>query len=123
MTRAINPDETNTETLREYALIALAQLGGAATKDQIVDRVGEMLKDKLTSADLRPVHYVRGLRTVYADKHTKIKWSVWPGKTKAALLHPIYRYGLIAYSKGVCTLTPKGLKHVGMLAENWLKAK
>jgi hypothetical protein len=56
MKRVPNSEETETASLMDYALVALAQLGGTATKDQIVEHVGVVFKDQLTSADRVPVY-------------------------------------------------------------------
>jgi hypothetical protein len=123
MRRVVNPEETKTGQLMEYALVALAQLGGTATKGQIVDRVGEMLKDQLTSADRAQVYWGDEGRTAYAPPgYTGGTWDVWAGKSKQALVNA-RREGLIKTSGEACTLTPDGLKHIAMHAENWLKVK
>ena len=125
MKRVPNSEETETASLMDYALVALAQLGGTATKDQIVERVGVVFKDQLTSADRVPVYTGPDGKTAFVPPgYTGGTWEAWGGKTKAALLNAIYKRGLIEYHKGgACSLTEAGLKRVAMLAENWLKAK
>ena len=123
MKRAINPEEMKTRQLMEYAVVALAQLGGSSQKGPIVDRVGEMLKDQLKPADLvlmykRPLD---GKQDYAPDGCTDRTWPAWAGKTSISLLHA-KGHGWITRSKGVCTLTPEGMKHVAMHAESWLKA-
>lgn len=123
MRRVVNPEETKTDRLMEYALVALAQLGGTATKGQIVDRVGEMLKDQLTSADRAQVYWGDEGGTAYAPPgYTGGTWDVWAGKSKQALVNA-RRERLITTSGEACTLTPDGLKHIALHAENWLKVK
>jgi len=123
MKRELNPEETKTSKLMEYALVALAQLGETATKGQIVDRVGEMLKDQLTSADRVQVYWGDEGGTAYAPPgYTGETWDVWAGKSKQALVNA-RRERLITTNGEACELTPEGLKHIAMLAENWLKVK
>jgi|GEM_PF-5657610 len=123
MKREVNPEETKTSKLMEYALVALAQLGETATKGQIVDRVGEMLKDQLTSADRVQVYWGDEGGTAYAPPgYTGETWDVWAGKSKQALVNA-RRERLITTNGEACELTPEGLKHIAMLAENWLKVK
>ena len=119
MKREVNPEETKTSKLMEYALVALAQLGETATKGQIVGRVGEMLENQLTPADREQVCLIDG-RTAYAPPgYTGETWDVWAGKTKQAIVN-VRREGLIETVGETCTLTSDGLKHIAMLAENWL---
>ncbi len=47
MRRAPKPEEMKTPQLKEYAVVALAQLGGSSKKGPIIDRVEEILKDIL----------------------------------------------------------------------------
>jgi hypothetical protein len=123
MRRVVNPEETKTDRLMEYALVALAQLGGTATKGQIVDRVGEMLENRLTSADRAQVYRGDEGKTAYAPSgYTGETWDVWAGKTKQAIVN-VRREKLIETVGEACTLTPAGLKHIAMQAENWLKVK
>jgi len=123
MRREVNPEETKTDRLMEYTLVALAQLGGTATKGQIVDRVGEMLEEQLTSADRVQVYWGDEGGTAYAPPgYTGETWDVWAGKTKQAIVNA-RREKLITTNGEACTLTSDGLKHIAMLAENWLKAK
>lgn len=101
MKRVPDPQETGTVLLMDYALIALAQLGGTATKDQIVEYVGEVFNDQLTSADRASVYTGPDGKTEFAPPgYTGGKWEAWAGKTKAALLNAIYHRGLIEYHKG-----------------------
>ena len=123
MKRTINPEEMKTPQLLEYAVVALAQLGGSSKKGPIIDRVGEMLKDILKPADLKLMHSRPDGKQDYAPSGcTDETWPVWAGKTSTSLLYA-KRYGWITRSEGVCTLTMEGMKHVAMLAESWLKAK
>ena len=121
MRRVVNPDETKTVKLMEYVLVALAQLGGTdIPKSRIVDRVGEMLKDRLTSADRAQVYWGDEGKTAYAPPgYTGETWDVWAGKSKQALVNA-RRERLITTKGEACTLTPAGLKHIAMHAENWL---
>jgi hypothetical protein len=56
MTRTPDPEEMKTDQLVEYAVVALAQLGGSSKKGPIIDRVGEILKDILKPVDLKLMH-------------------------------------------------------------------
>ncbi len=123
MKREVNPEETKTSKLMDYALVALAQLGGSATRDQIVDRVGEMVKDQLKPADWVPVYWVPDGKTAYVpDGYTGETWPVWAGKSKQAIVNAL-REKLVTTGAGVCTLSQDGLRHVGMQAESWLKVQ
>src|SRR5258708_2276757 len=124
MRRTINPQEMKTRQLMEFAVVAIAQLGGSSKKEPIIERVGEMLKDRLQPADL-VLMYERpsDKRQDYAPVgRTDGTWTVWAGKTSTSLMHAKDN-GWITRSEGVCTLTPEGMKHIAMHAENWLKAK
>jgi hypothetical protein len=52
MRYTFNPQEMKTRQLMEFAVVAIAQLGGSAKKEPIIETVGEMLKDRLLPADL-----------------------------------------------------------------------
>ncbi len=124
MRETFNPQEMKTRQLMEFAVVAIAQLGGSAKKEPIIERVGEMLKDRLQSADL-VLMYERpsdGRQDYAPVGRTDRTWPAWAGKTSISLLHAKDN-GWITRSKGVCTLTPEGVKHIAMHAENWLKAK
>ncbi len=124
MKRAINPEEMKTPQLLEYAVVALAQLGGSSKKEPIIDRVGEMLKDILKPADL-VLMYARpsdGKQDYAPPGYTGKTWTVWSGKTSTSLIHA-KEHGWITRGEGMCTLTTEGMKHVAMLEESWLKAK
>jgi len=121
MKRKPNPEETKTRTLMDYALVALAQLGGRATRDQIVDRVGELIKDHLTPADLVPVHWGPDGKSAYVPEgYTGETWPVWANKSKQAIVNAI-REKLVISDAGACIFSPDGLRHVGMLAARGLK--
>ena len=124
MRRTPKPEEMKTPQLKEYAVVALAQLGGSSKKGPIIDRVGQILKDILKPADLelmcqRPSD---GKQDYAPPGYTGKTWSVWSGKTSTSLMHA-KGHGWLTSSKGVCTLTPEGMKHIAMHAESWLKAK
>ena len=124
MRRTINPEEMKTPQLLEYAVVALAQLGGSSKKGPIIDRVGEILKDHLKPADLA-LMYARpsnGKQNYAPPGCTERTWPAWAGKTSTSLMYA-KEYGWITRSEGVCTLTTEGIKHIAMLAESWLKAK
>jgi hypothetical protein len=124
MRNTFNPQEMKTRQLMEFAVVAIAQLGGSAKKGPIIETVGEMLKDRLLPADL-VLMYQRpsdGRQDYAPVGYTVGTWPAWAGKTSISLLHA-KNNGWITRSKEVCTLTPEGMKHVAMHAENWLKAK
>jgi hypothetical protein len=114
--RIPDPQETETGLLMDYALVALAQLGGTATKDQIVEHVGEVFADQLTSADRVSVYTGPYGKTDFVPPgYSGETWEAWAGKTKAALVNAIYRRGLIEYhTGGACSLTEAGLKRVAL---------
>jgi hypothetical protein len=122
--KTIKPEEMKTSELMEYAIVALAQLGGSSKKEPIVERVGEILKDHLKPADWERMYKKTsdGRQDYASSGSTDETWPVWAGKTSISLLHA-KGHGWITRSKGVCTLTPEGIKHVAMHAENWLKTK
>ncbi len=124
MRKTFNPQEMKTRELMEFAVVAIAQLGGSSKKGPIIERVGEMLKDRLQPADLVLMyHRPSDGRQDYAPVGcTDETWPAWAGKTSISLLHA-KNNEWITRSKGVCTLTREGMKHVAMHAENWLKAK
>lgn len=122
MRKTINPEEMKTKELGEYALVAIALLGGSAMRGEVIDKVGLMLKDVFQQADQTPVYQGPNGRDDYAPPGAKRTWPAWSGKTSISLLN-LSKHGWITRSKGVCTLTPEGMKHVAMHAENWLKTK
>jgi hypothetical protein len=125
MKRIPDQQETETAMLVDYALVALAQLGGIATRDQIIDHVGKVFSDQLTPADRAYVYKGPDGKSAYIPPgYTGGKWEAWAGKTRSALVNATYHQGLIDYHKGghgERSFTEAGLKRVAMYAEQRLK--
>jgi hypothetical protein len=120
MRRTIDPRELPSPKLNEFVLVALAQLGCSATKEEYEPHMAEMLKDTLTDADRVLLCRQDGEQVLAPEGYTGHTWEAWQGKTSVSFVKSD-REGLTERKDGVHKLTPKGLRYVALLAERWLK--
>lgn len=88
--RKRSKNETPTRCFALYVLVALSQLGGKATGEQIGDRTEELMHNRLHLDDYRRVHWVpkgntKKLYADYAQEGATDTWPVWANKVQLLL--------------------------------------
>lgn len=116
----IDPDEIKQHDYTPYVMLALAQLGGKARRETVVERVGEMLKDKLKPCDLRPMYKGPHGIDVAPVGYAGSTWPVWENKADYAFKFAGLE-GLMVHQGGFHIITPEGEKYVAQYDESLLR--
>jgi hypothetical protein len=116
----IDHDEIKQHDYTPYVMLALAQLGGNARRDPVVEHVGEILKDRLKPCDWRPMYKGPHGIDVAPVGYTGRTLPVWKNKANNAFKYAGLE-GLMVHQDGLNIITSKGEKYIAQYEESLLR--